>query len=138
MVKLAETDDEITGCFQAIKLLRTKIEENEFVALIRELMPDGYQLAYIKNKKEFVCVAGFRISKNLAGKNLYVEDIATLEDARSKGFGLEMMNWLRKIAKKNKCKFLHLDSPIQFQRAHKFYMGQNLYIAGYHFAEIIK
>jgi GNAT superfamily N-acetyltransferase len=138
MIKLAETDNEINDCFHTLKQLRPELAEDSFVSLIRELMRDGYQLAYLRDKNEVVCVAGFKISNSLAiGRNLYIDDLSTSGSSQSKGYGAQMLNWLRSLAKKEGCNFLHLDSNVQRYRAHKFYLNQNMYIASYHFAEKI-
>jgi len=138
MIKLAKNDNEITDCFHTLKQLRPELSEDSFVSLVRELMREGYQLAYLRDENKVVCVAGFKISNSLAvGKNLYIDDLSTLGGSQSKGYGAQMLNWLRSLAKKEGCKFLHLDSNVQRYLAHKFYLNQNLYIASYQFAEKI-
>lgn len=135
-IRLAQTDREIADCFDAMKQLRAELEETSFVALVRELMKDGYRLAYLRDDERVVCVAGFKISRNLSfGKHLYVEDLSTLENRRSNGHGARMMAWLRDLAETEGCKMFHLDSGVQRHRAHKFYLNRNLDIVCYHFAE---
>lgn len=138
MIKLAENNNEITDCFHTMKQLRPELEKDSFVSLVRELVHEGYQLAYLRDENKVVCVAGFKISNSLAiGRNLYIDDLSTSGGSQSKGYGAQMLNWLRTLAKKEGCNFLHLDSNVQRYRAHKFYLNQNMYIASYHFAEKI-
>lgn len=87
---------------------------------------------------QVVCVAGFKISKNLFfGKHLYVEDLSTLDSERSKNYGKQMMDWLRNLAIAEGCNAIHLDSGVQRHKAHKFYLNRNMDIVCYHFAERI-
>jgi len=138
MIKLAQNDNEIADCFQVMKQLRTELVEASFVPLVRELMSDGYQLAYLRDETQVVCVAGFKISRNLFfGKHLYVEDLSTLESERSKDYGKQTMIWLRNLAIAEGCSAIHLDSGVQRHRAHKFYLNRNMNIVSYHFAEKI-
>lgn len=138
LIKLAQDDYEIADCFQTMKQLRTELVEASFVPLVRELMRDNFQLAYFRFETRVVCVAGFRILKNLYfGKHLYVDDLSTLESARSNGHGAHMMDWLRSLAKSEGCNAIDLDSGVQRHRAHKFYLNQNMNIVSYHFAERI-
>jgi len=138
MIKPAQNDNEIADCFQVMKQLRTGLVETAFVPLVRELMADGYQLAYLRDETQVVCVAGFKISKNLFfGKHLYVEDLSTLDSERSKNYGKQMMDWLRNLAVAEGCNAIHLDSGVQRHRAHKFYLNRNMDIVCYHFAERI-
>jgi GNAT superfamily N-acetyltransferase len=136
MIKLAQNDNEIADCFHVMKQLRTELAEASFVSLVRELMRDGYQLVYCRDGTQVVCVAGFKISKNLFfGKHLYVEDLSTLESERSKDYGKQIMAWLRNLAIAEECNAFHLDAGVQRHRAHKFYLNRNLDIICYHFAE---
>lgn len=140
MIKIAENDQEIADCFQTMKALRPDLAQADFVPLVRELMTYGYQLAYFRDeardKAKVVCVAGFRISKNLFhGKNLYVDDLSTLDGARSKHYGRQILAWLRNLAIAQGCKAIHLDSGVQRHRAHKFYLNQNMDIVAHHFTE---
>jgi len=138
LIKLAQNDNEIADCFQVMKQLRTELAETSFVPLVRELMSDGYQLAYLRDEIQVVCVAGFKISKNLFfGKHLYVEDLSTLDSERSKNYGKQTMVWLRNLAAAEGCSAIHLDSGVQRHRAHKFYLNRNMDIVCYHFAEKI-
>ncbi|MFA6162157.1 MAG: GNAT family N-acetyltransferase [Methylobacter sp.] len=136
MIKLAQNDNEIADYFQVMKQPRTELAEAAFVPLVRELMTYGYQLAYLRDETQVVCVAGFKISKNLFfGKHLFVEDLSTLESERSKDYGKQTMAWLRNLATTVGCSAIHLDSGVQRHRAHKFYLNQNMNIASYHFVE---
>ncbi len=136
MINIAQSDQEIAACFPAMQALRPDLQAAEFVSLVRELMPYHYQLAYLSERGQVVCVAGFKITKNLFyGKNLYVDDLSTLETARSQNYGKQLMNWLRELAKAEGCNAIHLDSGVQRHRAHKFYLNQNMPIVSHHFAE---
>jgi GNAT superfamily N-acetyltransferase len=138
MLKLAQNDNEIADCFQVMKQLRTELVDDSFVPLIRELMADGYHLVYLRDETQVVCVAGFKISKNLFfGKHLYVEDLSTLDSERSKNYGKQIMAWLCNLVATENCNAIHLDSGVQRHRAHKFYLNRNMNIASYHFVERI-
>lgn len=136
MLHLAQTDEEIMQCFPVMLELRPQLHEDTFLTTIRDLMQEGYQLAYLKHENRVACVAGFKIAKNLfLGKKLYVEDLSTTCTARSTGLGKRMMEGLRDYAKQNGCNAIHLDSGVQRHRAHRFYLNQNMDIVCYHFVE---
>ncbi len=69
------------------------------------------------------------------GKNLYVDDLVTTSDSRSKGHGKAMIDWLLTITVAAECTHLHLDSGTQRHRAHRFYLSQGMDIASFHFSE---
>lgn len=139
MPKQAITDKEIEDCFDVMSELRTHLLRTSFLNTMREMEKEGYKLAFIKDKEKVVATAGYRVYSNLfMGKHLYVDDLVTSESERSKGYGEEMVVWLRNIAIKEGCNFYHLDSGTHRKEAHKFYFRQGFSIASFHFSENLK
>lgn len=132
-ILLAVSDDELAACFTVMVQLRPHISANEFVARIKEQMQHGFQLACMTETK-VVAVAGFRIGLNLAwGRHMYVDDLVTDEQARSHGYGKQLLDWLINYANAHACQQLHLDSGVQRFAAHKFYLNNNMFISSHHF-----
>jgi GNAT superfamily N-acetyltransferase len=132
----AVTDEEIENCFDVMSELRTHLERQEFLAMVRHMENEGYRLAYLEDENRVVAVAGYRVYTNLfMGKHMYVDDLVTSELARSSGFGRKMIEWLRGVAREEECKYFHLDSGTHRGKAHKFYFRQGMEIASYHFCE---
>jgi GNAT superfamily N-acetyltransferase len=135
MPEHANTDAEIAACYDVMAELRPHIDRGKFVPLIRSMQEGGFRLACIRVEGRVVAVAGYRISTNLViGRNLYVDDLVTAETGRSKGYGRELLAWLRGIAVENGCKGFHLDSGVQRKRAHEFYLREGLELSSYHFS----
>lgn len=136
MIKQAITDKEIEKCFDVMVVLRTHLKSDEFLSSVRHMETEGYKLAFVEDKGKVVAVAGYRIYTNLfMGKHLYIDDLVTLENIRSQGFGEQLVKWLRNVARKENCNYFHLDSGTHRSKAHKFYFKQGFSIASYHFSE---
>ena len=136
MLKQAETDQEIERCFEVMVELRPRLKRQGFVTTVRAMEQEGFKLAYLEDDNQIVAVAGYRIATNLfMDKHLYVDDLVTASKVRSKGYGEQMINWLRAEAKKAGCNVLHLDSGTHRGQAHKFYFKQGFTIASFHFSE---
>jgi len=136
MPKLAESDAEIIACFRVMSQLRTHLKKDDFLPTIRAMEREGYKLAYIEDSGAVVAVAGYRIYSNLfMGKHLYVDDLVTDERERSNGHGERMILWLKTLAIKQQCNYLHLDSGTHRHMAHRFYLNQGFDIASYHFSQ---
>jgi GNAT superfamily N-acetyltransferase len=119
-----------------MKELRPDIAEQTFVQKVRELQKFGYQLAYLEVSGRPVAVAGYRISESLAWKRyLYVDDLVTLANVRSKGYGSMLLQWLTDLASREGCEQFHLDSGVQRKDAHRFYEREGLQLPAYHFAK---
>jgi GNAT superfamily N-acetyltransferase len=139
MVEVAETDEAILACYDVMAELRPHIPREAFLPTVRAMQQDGLQLACIREDGRVVAVAGYRISTNLfCGRHLYVDDLVTAEDARSKGHGKALLAWLRARAVAEDCDVFHLDSGVQRKRAHQFYLREGLDLVGYHFSERLK
>ncbi len=136
MPKQALTDDDILNCFDVMAELRLHLKRDGFLEMVRDMETEGYKLAFIEDGGIVVAAAGYRIYTNLfMGKHLYIDDLVTASKARSKGYGEEMINWLRNLAQNDGCHFMHLDSGTHRGQAHKFYFKQGFTIASYHFSE---
>ncbi len=133
-IKLAVEDHEIARCFPVMAALRAHLEAGDFVPLVRRMQDEGYRLAYLEELGEVRAVAGFRIYTSLfLGRSLYVDDLVTAPESRSRGHGRHLLGWLRERAVEECCRALHLDSDVQRHAAHRFYFEQGLHINCYHF-----
>ena len=84
-----------------------------------------------------VAAAGFRVGHMLAwGRYLYVDDLSTLPEARRRGYGRLLLEWLTEEARRLGCEQLHLDSGVTADRydAHRLYLNTGLAITSHHFA----
>jgi ribosomal protein S18 acetylase RimI-like enzyme len=132
----ADSDEQIMRCYAAMSALRPHVAESQFLALVREMQADNYRLAFIEQDNEVVAVAGYRISTNFhLGKNLYIDDLSTVERARSTGHGRALLEWLEELAAEAGCDWVHLDSGVHRKQAHKFYFRQGYAIDSYHFTK---
>lgn len=137
-IDIATSDAEIAACYPVMRELRPHIPEAEFLARIRRSERSGYRLIRLKEGDRAVAVAGVRVGENLAwGRFLYVDDLVTAADQRSKGHGARLLAWIRDYAVRQGCAQLHLDSGLQRLDAHRFYAREGVEKTGYHFAETL-
>ena len=137
-IRVATADAEITACYPVMRELRSHIAERQFLSRVRNQEKAGYRLVYVQALSGVVAVAGFRIGENLAwGRFLYVDDLVTLSEHRSKGYGAELLSWLEEQAVKEGCEQMHLDSGIQRKEAHQFYQREGMTMTSFHFVQKI-
>lgn len=136
-VRLATTDADIARCFDVMQQLRPHLTESGFLAQVkRQQQNENWHLAYVEQAGAVAAVAGFRFQEFLfSGRTLYVDDLVTSEDQRSKGHGEMLMTWLENHARASGCQTLSLDSGTQRTGAHKFYFRMGLPITSFHFAK---
>ncbi len=134
-VKLAVSDADIRRCARVMQQLRPAIGEDEFVARAKRQQADEkWRLAYLEEGGEIVAVSGFRLLDCMAtGRTLYVDDLVTREDRRSKGHGETLLGWIEQLARDEKCECVRLDSGTHRTGAHKFYFRMGMPIVSFHF-----
>jgi GNAT superfamily N-acetyltransferase len=138
-IRIAVTDQEIQLCYPLMVQLRPHIQASEFVSLVRQQQQSGYRIVMLLEEAIPVCLAGYRVSVNLAwGRFLYIDDFITQAEKRSQGNGAALLEWLKQQAQREGCQQIHCDSGLQRELAHRFYERENLPKTGYHFAASLK
>src|SRR5262245_36753005 len=127
--------------FPAMHTLRTHFaDEAAFVERVDAVQrAEGYRLVGVfeDEPEHALAVAGFRVGHMLAwGRFLYVDDLSTLPEARRRGYGKQLLDWLGEEAERLGCGQLHLDSGVGPTRtdAHRLYLNTGLEITSFHFA----
>ena len=94
----------------------------------------GYRLVALDDDGTFRAAAGFRIHTNFhRGLMLYVDDLVTVGDNRSKGYGKLLNDHLVELARDAGCATIELDSGVQRFDAHRFYLRERYSITAHHF-----
>lgn len=141
-VNIASSDKDIEKICSVLLQLRPQYSMETLTQQIQEQRrSQNYQLAYVEQDNQVLCVAGFVMTLKLAwGKCIYIDDLVTDEQHRSTGAGQVLMAWFKSYAANNDCKEIHLDSGVGLNRAaaHKFYLQQGFVIASHHFSLAIK
>jgi GNAT superfamily N-acetyltransferase len=138
-INVAESDAEIDSCFEVMSELRPHLKREDFVALVRNMAPQGYRLAYLTADGAVQAVAGYRIIDMLrTGRMLEVDDLVSATSARSKGYGKQLLNWCYDLARNSGCSVVELDSAVHRADAHRFYFRERMYILGFHFSYAIE
>ena len=133
-IDLIKSLQDIEKCFPVMGQLRTSLTKAEFVKRVQKQQKSGYLLVYVEDNGKVVSVAGFRFLEALSrGKFMYVDDLITDNEERSKGYGGKLFDWLIVYARKQGCKELRLDSGVQRFSAHRFYFRKGMVISSNHF-----
>jgi len=138
-VRELSTEREVAQAFTVMRELRPHLDEAGYEQAIAEQRRHGYRLAAVYDDEgRIMAVAGFRIDHKLAwGRHLYVDDLVTAAEYRSKGCGAALLSWLEDEARRNGCEQLHLDSGTARHGAHRFYLRHGLDISSFHFKKSI-
>ena len=128
-----DSEEELKLCFPAFKELRPHLNENSFIEQVLSQKNQSYEIIAIRHNGIVPSAAGFRFAEYLAwGKVLYIDDLTTLAEHRGNGYASDIMDWLIKYAKTNKCRGLHLDTGHHRHDAHRLYLKKGLSITSHH------
>jgi GNAT superfamily N-acetyltransferase len=133
----AETDEDIRRCFPALRVLRPHLTDPDaFVAQVRRQREAGYRLYFVAGEDGPAAAAvGFRLTESLSwGRFVYIDDLITLPEARGRGYGGALLDWVVNVAREAGCDAVHLDSGHQRFDAHRLYLNKRFKIIAHHFA----
>ncbi|HXI57271.1 MAG TPA: GNAT family N-acetyltransferase [Polyangia bacterium] len=134
VVKRMVTPAEIDATFAVMQQLRPDVVAQEYRTTVQRMMAGGFHLAAVVVGGEVQAVAGYRFAEGLAwGRYLYVDDLVTAQNERSRGHGKRLLDWLKDEARGHACGELHLDSGVQRHGAHRFYLRERMDISAFHF-----
>lgn len=136
-VMLAESNEEIQSCFEALKALRPGLVEEGFVERVRGMISRGYRLAYVKANGEVAAVCGYRFMDHLyLDRVLHVDDLSTLERHRRNGYARRLLDYVKDTARAHGCREVRLHSGVGAHRseAHRRYLTYGFNITSFHFA----
>lgn len=133
-IRALTAEPELRLAWPVVRQLRPHLEEQAFVAQVLRQFDGGFRAAALFDDGVPRAFAGWRVTEYLAhGRLAYVDDLVTDADARSKGHGKAMLDWLKAEARRLGCASLQLDSGTQRKDAHAFYLREGLRIDSFHF-----
>jgi GNAT superfamily N-acetyltransferase len=139
-VKFADTQEDYLKCWKAVSALRPMLTEDKYLELIESMKIQGYQLIFIEEENGKVpAILGFRYLTMLyCGHIIYIDDLSTLPEARGKGYGGLLLDFVIDLAQEKKLDGVHLDSGHQRFDAHRLYLNKKFKINSHHFVLTFK
>ena len=137
-IKIAHSDSDILKCFKVIKELRPHLAEETFLSLIKKMMAEGYELAFIEENNKAVAAVGFRYLQLLYnGTQYYIDDLTTLPESRGRGYAGRLLDFVETLAREKGFNTVTLDSGHQRFDAHRLYLNKGFKIVAHHFSKTL-
>ncbi|AGK54435.1 GNAT family N-acetyltransferase [Bacillus sp. 1NLA3E] len=129
IIKELQSQNEMLEAFPVMKQLRTHLDENTYLELVIEAQEkDRYKMFALFDGDEIVAVTGFKPMITLYyGRFVWVCDLVTDNNKRSKGYGEKLLTYVHKWAKENNYENIALSSGLQRKDAHRFYEDKMKY-----------
>ncbi|MFC0432721.1 GNAT family N-acetyltransferase [Kutzneria buriramensis] len=121
-----------------LRRLRPAMSDELFAELVTDGFEQGlrYLVAYSPSGLP-LAAAGYRILVTSRGRVLFVDDLVTAEESRSRGFGARVVDELTEVGRRAGCDRMELDSGVVNTAAHRFYLRHRFDISAFHFARPI-
>lgn len=117
-----ETPEEWREAWPLILDLRPEFNETDFLAWREGLLSEGYVLWGAEFEGRIVSIAGVTILPHVSRRrDLWLHDMATLPEMRSRGFGRRLIDHLVEFAKRRGCTLVVVHSHPDDHEAHRFY-----------------
>ena len=136
IAELAPGDRRLGEALAVMRALRSSRSIDELERLFAEgHETSGYRIAALFDAGQCRAVTGFRVVTSSAyGRHLYVDDLVTAEQWRSRRYGERLESHLHEVARAEGCGAIALDSGVQRSRAHRFYFRRGYAIVSFRFA----
>lgn len=116
------TEDKWQEAYPVMAQLRTDLDEGTYLELVGRMVDDGYRLFSLRDGGDTAGLAGVAILTNLYyGRHVWVYDLVTDADHRSRGIGSELLSFVERWATDRGCRIVALSSGLQREDAHRFY-----------------
>jgi GNAT superfamily N-acetyltransferase len=133
------SDQDIMSTYPVMSQLRPHVREEDYLSRIREMEGQGGKLIAVKENQDVLGCAFFRRETRLfTGPMIYVDDLVSDGNKRSKGVGHAMIEWIAEYCRIKGIKHLVLDSGVQREQAHKFYFREGFTITSFNFKKSIE
>jgi GNAT superfamily N-acetyltransferase len=123
VIKELKSETDWLEAYPLMKQLRTHLDRDQYLELVKDsAASNGYRLTALYNKEKIGAVTGFMPMTTLYnGRFIWVCDLVTDADERSKGHGHTLLTYVEKWAKDHGYERISLSSGLQRIDAHRFY-----------------
>ncbi|WP_254871080.1 N-acetyltransferase [Bacillus sp. Marseille-Q1617] len=122
-IRELSTEADWIAAYPVMNQLRKHLTQEEFLELVKEAAAtEGYKLAALYKEERIVAVTGFMPMLTLYnGRFIWVCDLVTDSNERSKGYGDKLLCYVERWAKERDYEIVSLSSGLQRLDAHRFY-----------------
>ncbi|RFU60144.1 GNAT family N-acetyltransferase [Bacillus sp. V59.32b] len=122
-IKELTNESEWKQAFPVMKQLRTHLDEKTYLDLVKESQEkDDYKMFALFEEGKIAAVTGFMPMVTLYnGRFIWVCDLVTDQNQRSKNYGEQLLSYVHKWAQENGYHLVSLSSGLQRADAHRFY-----------------
>ena len=129
---------EMLAHIDLLRELYPTLEASDYSRQLDEMLPHNYFQVGAFDGDRCMGISGVWIGNKLwCGKYLEIDHIVIRNEARSEGIGKTLVDFLKKLAEKEQCISIGLDSFTFNHQSHKFFFREGFEIKGFHFVHVL-
>ena len=139
IVRELKSKEEMLQQIDVLKDLYPTITLDDYSKDLDQMLPHNYGQVGVFENDVCLGISGFWIGTKLwCGKSLELDNIVVRTEARSKGVGQLLFDYLSNKAIEENCHMMSLDSYTTNYKAHKFFYNNDFAPKGFHFIKILQ
>lgn len=139
IVRELKSKEEMLQQIDVLKDLYPTITLDDYSKDLDQMLPHNYGQVGVFENDICLGISGFWIGTKLwCGKYLELDNIVVRTEARSKGVGQLLFDYLSNKAIEENCHMMSLDSYTTNYKAHKFFYNNDFAPKGFHFIKILQ
>lgn len=139
IVRELKSKEEMLQQIDVLKDLYPTITLDDYSRDLDQMLPHNYGQVGVFENDVCLGISGFWIGTKLwCGKYLELDNIVVRTEARSKGVGQLLFDYLSNKAIEENCHMMSLDSYTTNYKAHKFFYNNDFAPKGFHFIKILQ
>lgn len=116
------------------KLTSDKVSEAVLKQRFAEMVTQNYECAAIYDREKLIGIAGMWFcTRHYSGRSVELDHVFIEDGYRKKGLGKQFMKCIYDYVAQKNCQTIELNTYVQNNLSHKFYMNEGFEILGYHF-----
>ncbi|GAC1420936.1 MAG: GNAT family N-acetyltransferase [Flavisolibacter sp.] len=133
-IQKATTKEDFIKCWEVVRELRPHLDLERYLTYMLYMLDEHYKIIFIESQGTAVSFCGYRtITRLQRGRSLYIDDLATLPQARGQGHATRLLDSVIQLAKREELHSIHLDCSYNRHTAHKLYINRGFKISGHYF-----
>lgn len=117
-----QSEAEWRQAFPVLAILRPELDLETMLGIREDVLTSDFHLYGLMERRRVVCVGGCAVQPHIElGRELYIHDLVTAAEHRSKGHGLNMLGYLEAKAREWGCKRVMLHNAARHSDSRRFY-----------------
>lgn len=121
------------------KMEKEPLSDDILVQRFQEMILQNYECVGVFFEGQLIGVAGMWFcTRHYSGRSVEIDHVFVDETYRYQGIGQKLLQWIETYAQSKGCETIELNTYIENEMSHRFYLRQDYKKLGFHFLKSLK